>query len=218
MLLLLLLLHSMEWKRRWWTSGTQPGGRTYFENVLVYPKENKVAAAATEPLKRPHAQPPQPVDIPLSQMHLKFEVKQTADKGRSLFAKVALTEHSRFEYTGKRMDEKELGQLQRLAKEDTDNKHGYMDYVCDSGDDNVVVDGHPRHGCIAFSAMANEPSVGQADNLAFGFAGEKGARYPILVTIAPIAAGDELLVCYGPSFERHYQVASGVQLPDWWPY
>jgi len=209
----------MEWKRRWWTSGTQPGGRTYFENVLVYPKEKKgaTAAAAESELKR-RAQPPQPVDIPLSRMHLHFEVKQTANKGRSLFAKVALSEHSRFQYTGKRMGETELGQLQRLAEEDTDNKRGYMDYICESGDDNVVVDGHPRHGCIAFSAMANEPSVGQTDNLAFSFAGEKGARYPILVTIAPIAKGDELLVCYGPSFERHYQVAGGAQLPDWWPY
>jgi len=217
----------MQWQRQQrWTSGTQPGGRTYFRYALVncstetsssvtaqvQPQDAEMNAEA-EAGKAPVA-----VEIPLSRLHLMFDVRHTVGKGRSLFAKVAIKENTRFQYTGKRMEEKELAQLQAMAQKDKNNTHGFMDYVCDSGDDKVVVDGHPRHNYNPTSAMVNEPSIGQTDNLAFSYAGNEGKRYPVLVAIAPIAAGSELLVCYGASFKRNYEVAKGAQLPHWWPF
>jgi len=229
--------NGMEWKKRIWTSGSQPGGRTYSESVLV-PVNGHRNATATQPsddtramqedagtgkVKRPlrplrplRRQVPQPMELADSQLHHVVLIKHIPGKGNGVFAKVALECNTRMRYTGKDLDEKQVTELYQLAQADGKNEHRYLDYLCDTGDSGRSVDAHPRHNLLSIAGQVNEPSPSERANMALSHGGKVGSRYPVLIVTSDINAGEELLVHYGKSFVRNYDVAQPSALPWWW--
>jgi len=241
----------MQLKKRYWTTGYQPGGHTYYEWVWVPAWQQRSAPpvsallstagesnkaklasvrqvgeatreryprAATRKIQRQvDVQVPAGIELANSQLHRIVETKQVSGKGRGVFARVDLESNTRIRYTGKEIDEKQVSELWQMAKEDAKNEHRYLEYLCESGDAGRCVDAHPRHGMDCTAGLVNEPGPHQRANMALSHAGPKGKRYPVLIVIADIKAGEELLVSYGQSFVRTYRVAEvPVQLPDWW--
>ena len=133
------------------------------------------------------------------------EIK-AATHGRGLFAKRPLPPNAQLEFKGVVYTEPKYQEVLRESDSDPENKMKMLDYII-SGPNGTYIDGNPRVFRGSLAAAANEPSQNQKANAFF----KVGRQNPtMLVTARNIKSGEEILVCYGSSFERKYKIGRNI--------
>jgi hypothetical protein len=143
------------------------------------------------------------------------ERKQTEKKGEGVFAKRTLTPKHRFIYYGRQI----------LQMDDYDGEY-VMEVMLGRSNNNLPLrlftDARPNLietyniPPLMFASKVNEPSRGESPNCEFvqivdneRQGKESRNPYDKHVFLRPtrnIAAGEELLTCYGPAYKRNYDV------------
>lgn len=147
-----------------------------------------------------------------------YEVKSVPTKdGLGLFARHALPMNSRLVYDGRRITKAQYEWLVELDETRADApKKRYVSYVGGGGLAGVLIDANPRHPGSAdwFCGWVNEPSSRESANMLL-VSERKPISRTVFVSVRPIAAGAELLVHYGTSYRRRYQVGRAARRPAW---
>ena len=132
-------------------------------------------------------------------------------KGLGLIATADLPRNSRLPYHGALIDQKTYDNFERRNKRHPEKK--YIDYIMNTSLPGQYVDAHPRrlNSEEFFGSRVNEPGPGETANMIIRY--EK--HWPVLVSVKKITAGQELLLHYGPSYDRLYKVGRRATKPAW---
>jgi hypothetical protein len=135
--------------------------------------------------------------------HTDFVVKASKG-GKGLFARHDLPANARLPYKGKVLTTAEMKALDDDA------------YIMASGRKGEYLDANPAYGHSSWVAgRVNEPSHGEKANMIITHERTPTVR-PVLVTVRPIAADEELLLHYGTGYRRvGYRVGSRAAKPRW---